>query len=70
MMTPDEKMMLHARAWNDRREQIDAVSSATIKLEMMGLTPENGMVECPPPSNIDPLRWRAMIRNFWHCIRN
>lgn len=52
------------QAIQNRKEQIEAVSSACLKLSMLNLTWKDGMVECPPPSNIDPLRWRAMIINF------
>ena len=45
----------------NRREQLDAVGASVLKLQMMGLTPENGMVECPPPRGINPFRWKAMV---------
>ena len=61
-----EIMAMRLEAVQNRRLQIEAVSSAILKLQMLGLTPENGMVECPPVHNIDPLRWRAMIRHFFY----
>jgi hypothetical protein len=61
-----ERYRLKVKAQENRREQLEAVSAAAIKLHMLGLTPENGMVNCPPPANTDPLRWRAMIRNYFY----
>jgi hypothetical protein len=48
-----------------KRIQDEAVASAILKLDLMGLTPEKDMIECPPPVNyrIHPLRWRAMVRS-------
>ncbi len=61
-MTNTEKYWLQSRAYAARKLQIEAVSSAIIKLQIMGLTPENGMVECPCPEGIHPSRWTAMIK--------
>ena len=48
-----------------KRIQDAHVASAILKFYLMGLTPEEDMVECPPPRDyyIHPLRWRAMVRN-------
>jgi hypothetical protein len=59
------RAMIYQAAMN-RRDQLDRVSSAVLKLEMMGLTPYNGMVECPPPDGIDPFRWKAMLIQEWN----
>ena len=58
------RAMIYQAAMN-RRDQIDRVSSAVLKLEIMGLTPYNGMIECPPPNGVDPFRWKAMILNYF-----
>lgn len=42
-----------------------AALSAALKLDMMGLTPENGMVECPAPEGVDSARWKAMVTNIF-----
>lgn len=63
-MNKMEIMAMRMAAVQNRREQIDAVSAAILKLSMLNLTWKEGMVECPPPSNINPLRWRAMLSNF------
>jgi hypothetical protein len=54
-------------AYKARREQEDSVSSALLKIEMMGLTFPECMVQCPVPDGIHPLRWRAMIQ---HALKN
>lgn len=59
--------MLYSRAHLGRRNQLNAVASAVLKLDMLGLTLENGMIECPPPSDIHPFRWKAMLN---HAIVN
>jgi len=61
MMTAIERVQLQNQALMGRRHQLEAVYSALLKLEMMGLTLENGMVECNPPEDINPLRWKAML---------
>ncbi len=50
------------------RWQMDMVASAVLKLDMMGLTPENGMVECPPPKGINPFRWKAMVVHAYKIL--
>lgn len=63
-MTKLEQTAMRFQAAQNRRDQIEAVSSACLKLEMMGLQIPAGLIECPPPANIDPLRWKAMILTF------
>lgn len=46
-----------------KQAQKDAVAAAMLKLDMMGLTVENGMVECPPPEGTHPSRWKAMLKS-------
>ncbi len=52
---------LSHEAYTNKRIQKEAVASAVMKLQMLGLTIDNGMVECPPPDKVHPFRWRAMI---------
>jgi hypothetical protein len=66
MLSPMEKAILREKSQEGRRTQLEAVTSAVLKLQMLDLTPENGMVQCPPPANIDPLRWRAMVRHYFY----
>lgn len=35
--------------------------NALLKLQLMGLTPENGVVELEVPEGITPERWKAMV---------
>jgi len=62
-MTPMEALALRIQAKQNRREQMDAVASACIKMQMYPTLLE-GLGQCPPPANTNPLRWRAMIINF------
>lgn len=59
-MTLTQRRMAMEAIMN-RRVQVDAVASAVLTIEMMGLTLETGMVQCPPPHGFHPLRWKAMI---------
>lgn len=58
-----EIMAMRMQAVQNRREQLDAVASACIKMQMYP-TLNEGLGHCPPPANTHPLRWRAMIINF------
>jgi len=60
-MSPIEILELQNRALEGKREQLNAVYHALLKLQMMGLTIQSGMVQCPPPANIHPSRWKAML---------
>lgn len=66
-MGNESNWILMSRAFENRKAQIEAVYSALLKLDMMGLTLPSGMVECPPPQDIDPFRWKAMLN---HAINN
>lgn len=46
-----------------REELNEHVSAAILKLQMLGLTPENGMVELPVPEGIHPMRWKAVVKS-------
>lgn len=46
-----------------RKELIGHVSAALLKIQMMGLTFPECMVECEAPEGIHPLRWRAIIKS-------
>lgn len=65
-MTTLEQYQLMNKALEGRRYQNERVAQAVLKLQLMGLTPDTGMVECIPPSDINPLRWRGMIKLAWN----
>lgn len=48
------------------REQNEHLSAALLKLQIMGLTPENGMVELEVPNGISPARWKAMVTHAFY----
>lgn len=52
-----ERALLAQRAYKNRIAQLQAVESALLKLELMGLT----IQECNPPVDIYPPRWKAML---------
>ena len=56
-------MLGHKDQYTRVRECRDAIAAAVLKIQMMGLTFPACMVECPPPKDIHPLRWRAMIQS-------
>lgn len=64
--TPEQIRLMY-EAGEHRRFQIDFVGSALLKIEMMGLSLEDGIKECMPPARIHPFRWKAMIS---HCFIN
>lgn len=48
------------------RHQVDLALSACLTLQMLRLTPYTGMMYCPPPGDIFPFRWKAMILHMWN----
>lgn len=54
-------MELALFAYKNRIAQLQAVESALLKLELMGLTIQNGMIGCNPPVDIYHPRWKAML---------
>ena len=62
------EMIVRQNLQMERRRDIEeAISAALIKIDMMGLTFPECMVECPVPNGIHPSRWRAMIQQ---ALRN
>lgn len=49
------------KAYHGRRMQIEAVSSALLKLDMMGFDVYTGLKYCEVPHGIHPFRWKAML---------
>ena len=47
-------------------EQNNHLASALLKLDMMQLTPENGMSEIPPPEGVNPARGKAMVTQAYN----
>ena len=47
-------------------EQNNYLASALLKLQVMGLTLENGLSELPPPNGVHPSRWKAMLTHAYN----
>lgn len=65
--TYEERFRRHEATAKARREQADYIAGALLKIQIMGLTYPECMVECVVPQGINPMRWKAMIH---HALQN
>jgi hypothetical protein len=56
------RMLLQLDRINNQNRLLEA---ALLKLDIMQLTPEQGMVELAVPEGISPARWKAMVTHAY-----